>query len=116
MKIVLMSFGSRGDIQPFIALGLALQKRGHSVNLAAPIDFEAQAKAYDIPFASIPLSMQEFVGKYFSNKELSPTTIFHLLRDAIPELRRRLYQTTKIVAELASDADLLLAHALLMPF
>ena len=31
MKIALTSIGSRGDIQPYIALGLELQKEGHSV-------------------------------------------------------------------------------------
>ncbi len=31
MRIALLAFGSRGDIQPAIALGDALQRRGHSV-------------------------------------------------------------------------------------
>jgi sterol 3beta-glucosyltransferase len=31
MKIALTTIGSRGDIQPYIALGIELQKQGHSV-------------------------------------------------------------------------------------
>lgn len=44
-----MAFGSRGDVQPFLALAAALRERGHNVTLAAPSDFEAQINAYHIP-------------------------------------------------------------------
>lgn len=33
MRILLLTIGSSGDVHPFIGLGLALQKRGHSVKL-----------------------------------------------------------------------------------
>jgi hypothetical protein len=35
MKIALLTYGSRGDVQPFLALALGLQKAGFSVRLAA---------------------------------------------------------------------------------
>ncbi|HSR29192.1 MAG TPA: glycosyltransferase, partial [Anaerolineae bacterium] len=31
MRIVVNTFGTRGDVQPYIALGLGLQRAGHSV-------------------------------------------------------------------------------------
>lgn len=34
MKIVLVTSGSRGDVQPYILLGLELQRRGHDVDVA----------------------------------------------------------------------------------
>ena len=33
MKIALPTIGSRGDIQPYIALGIELQKSGHTVTI-----------------------------------------------------------------------------------
>jgi UDP:flavonoid glycosyltransferase YjiC (YdhE family) len=36
MHVVLLSVGSRGDVQPFVALGVGLKARGHEVTLAAP--------------------------------------------------------------------------------
>ena len=36
MRIALTSFGTRGDVQPFLVLALALQARGHDVTLATP--------------------------------------------------------------------------------
>ena len=36
MKVALMTVGTRGDVQPFVALALGLEARGHRVTLAAP--------------------------------------------------------------------------------
>jgi sterol 3beta-glucosyltransferase len=36
MRIAILSYGTRGDVQPLVAIGLALQARGHDVILAAP--------------------------------------------------------------------------------
>lgn len=40
MKILLMSIGTRGDIDPFLAIGKLFEKRGHEVHYAFPIQFE----------------------------------------------------------------------------
>ena len=39
MKITIFAAGSRGDIQPCVALGRGLQQAGYQVRLAAPADF-----------------------------------------------------------------------------
>lgn len=39
MKIALLTQGSRGDVEPFIRLGKALQRRGHIVTVSAPLNF-----------------------------------------------------------------------------
>jgi sterol 3beta-glucosyltransferase len=36
VRIALTSFGTRGDVQPFLVLAMALQARGHDVTLAVP--------------------------------------------------------------------------------
>ena len=37
--ITILALGSRGDVQPFVALALALAERGHTVRIAAPDDY-----------------------------------------------------------------------------
>ena len=46
--------GSRGDVQPFLPLSLALMAKGHSVKLAAPSLFKKLVEGYRIPF--VPLA------------------------------------------------------------
>lgn len=53
MRITIPTTGSRGDIQPYIALGRGLQARGHRVRLATHADFEGQARKHGLDFFPI---------------------------------------------------------------
>ena len=52
--IRLLSVGSRGDLQPYLAILLELQRRGHSVQLIGSINFEAIATEHAVPFVPLP--------------------------------------------------------------
>ncbi len=54
MKIILLTYGSQGDVQPFLAFAVGLQKAGHAVSLAAPHRFASFVESYNISF--IPLA------------------------------------------------------------
>src|SRR5690348_10053453 len=118
MNIILMGYGSRGDVQPFLGLAVALRQRGHQVMLAAPGDFEAQIKAYDISYIRIPITNMEMLqrdsAKQVANR-ITPATLLAFWREVIPELKRALLATTHTVAEAARNADLLIAHGFLIP-
>jgi len=53
MRITLLSYGSRGDVQPFLALAVGLKKAGHTVTLAAPHRFADFVAQYGILFAPL---------------------------------------------------------------
>ncbi len=48
MRILLASHGTRGDVQPIVALGVALQARGHAIQLVAPANFVTWARGYGL--------------------------------------------------------------------
>jgi len=50
MKIGIYTYGTRGDVQPYIALALGLQDHGHKVVLAAPSDFKDFVEGFGIDF------------------------------------------------------------------
>ncbi len=54
MRIAIQTFGTRGDVQPYLALALGLIARGHQVQLAAPEQFAAMAQERGVPFAPLP--------------------------------------------------------------
>ncbi len=70
MKIVILTYGSRGDVQPFIPLSLGLMARGHSVKLAAPARFkslvEEQAISF-VPLAGDPAELSRRLNDSGSN-------------------------------------------------
>ena len=53
MRITLLAYGSRGDVQPYIALGLGLQHAGYTVCLAAPEMYRDFVAAYGLDFSPL---------------------------------------------------------------
>ncbi len=52
--IGLLTYGTRGDVEPFLALAAALQRAGHRPRLAAPGTYASLAAAHRIPFHPLP--------------------------------------------------------------
>lgn len=59
MKVVIVTAGSRGDVQPYLALGLGLQRAGHDVRLATHAEFEAFVRGAGLDFAPIAGNARE---------------------------------------------------------
>jgi len=53
MKIILTAIGTRGDIEPFLAIGKILKEKGHQVICAFSEQFRELAESCDIEFASL---------------------------------------------------------------
>jgi sterol 3beta-glucosyltransferase len=53
MKIAIVTIGTRGDVQPYIALGCALQARGHEVRLACHDEFAEMVRGYGLEHRTI---------------------------------------------------------------
>ncbi len=58
MNITLLAIGSRGDVQPLVALGVGLRQRGHAVRLVAGDEFEALAGGAGLEFVPLGLNIQ----------------------------------------------------------
>jgi sterol 3beta-glucosyltransferase len=53
MKVTMLAIGSRGDVQPYIALGLGLQSAGYDVLLATHSNFEDFVTAHGLRFHNL---------------------------------------------------------------
>ncbi|MEV0650432.1 glycosyltransferase [Phytomonospora sp. NPDC050363] len=62
MRVLLSTFGSRGDVQPVLALALRLRELGADVLLSLPPDFTDMVEAREIPALPIGPSVRSFVG------------------------------------------------------
>lgn len=61
MRIALIALGSRGDVQPYVALGKGLQAAGHTVRLVTHQDFEALVHTHGLEFWPVKGSVREVV-------------------------------------------------------
>jgi UDP:flavonoid glycosyltransferase YjiC (YdhE family) len=58
MKVTIIAPGSRGDVQPYVALGKGLKEAGHTVGVLASWDFQNLVTAYGLDFYDLGGSMQ----------------------------------------------------------
>jgi UDP:flavonoid glycosyltransferase YjiC (YdhE family) len=74
LNIVIQVVGSRGDVQPFIALGNGLQKHGHRVRLATHNVFKDFATKSNLEFFPIGGDPAELMAYMVKNPGLIPST------------------------------------------
>jgi sterol 3beta-glucosyltransferase len=67
MRALLLTVGSQGDVQPFVALANRLRSEGHDAVLAAPAVYQGLAATCDVPFVPLGLDMNE-VGRAVAGK------------------------------------------------
>ena len=113
MKFVLATWGSRGDVEPNLAVGCELVRRGHDVCMAVPPDLVGFTEAAGVaavgfgPEAkSILDSHREFWTCFFSHPWMIRDLIRSRLEIAGPLLRGWQEMSTTLIS-LAAGADLL---------
>jgi vancomycin aglycone glucosyltransferase len=60
MRVLLSTIGSRGDVQPLVALALQLRTLGQEVHLCVPPDFRDWIEGLGIPVAPIGPEVRKF--------------------------------------------------------
>lgn len=63
MKITILTYGSQGDVEPFVALAHGFLRSGHQVRLAAPEFFESRFDLQDMDFIGLPGEPAQLVQK-----------------------------------------------------
>ncbi|KAI0914163.1 putative sterol glucosyltransferase [Ustulina deusta] len=73
LNIVIQVIGSRGDVQPFVALGNELQKHGHRVRLATHNNFDAFVRSAGLEFYPVGGDPVELMAYMVRNPGLIPS-------------------------------------------
>lgn len=73
LNIVVQVVGSRGDVQPFIALGNALQRYGHRVRLATHDNFDDFVRKSGLEFYPIGGDPEDLMAYMVKNPGLIPS-------------------------------------------
>jgi UDP:flavonoid glycosyltransferase YjiC (YdhE family) len=110
-RILLTTFGSLGDLHPYIALALELNRRGHEAVIGTSGTYAEKVRALGIEFRAIRpdkpdnLAVPEFM-KQIMDLNKGPERV---IRDYIMPVVRETYADTLAAAE---GADLLVSHPL----
>ena len=110
MRITILTYGSRGDVQPFLPLSLGLMAKGHSVKLAAPSRFKSLVEECGIQF--VPLAGDpEDLSRLLNNVGYNFMKMMRVMVNHAIEIGADILRQTE---ESCSDAELIIhtfAHA-----
>jgi sterol 3beta-glucosyltransferase len=70
MRILLLSLGTRGDVQPFVALGKALQRAGHDVTVCASSSFAPWIEEHGLGYAHMNNDIIDLVSSDAGRKAM----------------------------------------------
>ncbi|NMB90668.1 MAG: glycosyltransferase family 1 protein, partial [Chloroflexi bacterium] len=90
MKILLLTLGSQGDVQPFVALGVGLQAAGAQVTLATGRSFEPLVRRYGLQFAPLRADFLQLAQSAEGKAALAGKNPVAMLQKVLPELRQSL--------------------------
>jgi sterol 3beta-glucosyltransferase len=112
MQITILTYGSRGDVQPYLALGLRMQQDGHVVRLAAPRMFEKFIVGSGVGYAPLPGDPARLMKRAFApgTRRLGPVSMARGVLDGIAPAAHDLYPA---VLEATRGADVVV-HSLLL--
>ncbi|MDX2138891.1 MAG: glycosyltransferase [Chloroflexota bacterium] len=109
MNIVILTAGSRGDTQPYIALSQRLQQEGYRVTLGAPANFEQFVSSYGISFAPLRADYYQLMDSPEGRdlKSGNPIRVMRQMQSVIFPLMRRLLDDCW---QAAQGADAIIFH------
>lgn len=109
MRVLLATFGSFGDVNPYIAMAMALRDRGHVGVVAAPAAYREVVEREGLPFRALrpdaDLSDRESLAKVMDPKR---GTIYLLEEVLLPALR----ESYEDLLAASRDCDVLVSHTL----
>ena len=105
MQVLLSSIGSRGDVQPIVALGLELQALGHRARLCVAPNFKEWIESYGLECTPIGPDLKKMTGGTVPGKPVLPFSQEQLQQFAEQMVRGQF----QVIAEAARDCDLIVA-------
>ncbi len=116
MRVTIAALGTRGDVQPMIALGKGLQAAGHQVCLIAGSNFERLVGSHGLGFKGTP-NMEDLMqtpdGIRWAESSQNPRRQLEMMKRLLREYGSQMVQP---LLDKANDTDLFLSGFVSEPF
>jgi sterol 3beta-glucosyltransferase len=88
MKITILAVGTRGDVQPYIALGLGLRAAGNEVRMAGPSNYASFIRGYGLEYARLEGNFREMMETDTIQMMMAKGNPLHAYREMTEMIRR----------------------------
>jgi UDP:flavonoid glycosyltransferase YjiC (YdhE family) len=111
MKINLLIVGSRGDVQPAIALGIGLQKAGFDVQMVTLEEFRPLVRAYGLDFFPLSAHIQDLMNSKLVGMGDSGAAVFRIVPELLKMFRELFSQMTTDFWQACQGCDVVISNA-----
>lgn len=112
MRITIVTIGTRGDVQPYIALALGLQANRHTVTICTHDIYKSFVESYGVNFTPLAGDIRSILesdeGKLLLTRRSRLAGVRDIVRLAAPVIR----QLTQDIITATQDSDLILGSTL----
>lgn len=109
MRIVILALGSRGDVQPYLALGKGLQAAGHRVRIITHEDYIDLAHTHGLETWAVEGNIQEFAESPEMRRRLEQGSFISVMRYAAQAAERAAVDWAKAGWQACQGMDLIVA-------
>jgi sterol 3beta-glucosyltransferase len=109
VRIAIIGMGSRGDVQPYIALGRGLKAAGHFVRLITHENFAELVGAYGLEFCPVKGNVQEFMDSPETRKLLESGNFLAIHTRSSKAAQRAAIDWAKDASVACQDVELLVS-------
>lgn len=109
MKISIVASGTRGDVQPYIALAKGLKTAGYSVRVLTSDDFETLVTGADLEFLSTGESIEEQLQSEEWRKLMESGNFLAILRRMAAATKERAHNLARHMPPLFEGSELIVA-------
>ncbi|MBS2033663.1 glycosyltransferase family 1 protein [bacterium] len=113
MKYALIAVGSRGDLQPYLALGLGLQRAGHQVLIVSPQNDAPLVQALNLSHWPLPVDIRAAIEspevKAMAQSD-SPLRFFRTHLKGVKSLQRQMADVQSEIFRACQGRDALIYH------
>ncbi len=113
MKITILTFGTAGDVVPYVTLALGLEKRGFNVVLAAPSNFEEYIKNSGLTYHPIYGNLQEILESEQGKKWMAAGNAKSFLKEMGKITYKNRYAMQRDTLAACEGANLVIAGTLM---
>ena len=105
MNVAILTLGTRGDVQPFVALGAGLEEAGHEVTLVTGKGFGAMVSGRGLRYVALDVDLLELAQSPEGRTALrSPRGALRMARGLMPTVRKMLVDQWEAAASSRADA------------
>jgi sterol 3beta-glucosyltransferase len=109
MRIAIIAPGSRGDIQPYIALGKGLEDAGHGVRILTNLEFEPLVRSYGLDCRPVAIGVQDALQEDGTRTAIESGKVLASFAKLADIARRAARTFAELGLEACRDVDAILA-------